>query len=144
YAFPSLELNFNPQNPLPSLSSMMNDTHLDQVNEEGTVRISRSFAEVPPVFVYRFTRLEGVYVNRTEVDVPLYQEILATNGHQGMLQLQGFIRHSGGANGGHYVSYIAQQGKFWLLNDEKVSAISAADYLLAARHATAALYSRVA
>lgn len=143
YIFPSLELNFDPNDANPSLSSMMDYTHVNQINDRGTHRVSRYFAEVPNIFVYRFARLEGRQLNTTEVDLPFHHEITDTSGQRGVLQLQGFVRHTGNTGGGHYISYLVQNGKFWLINDSKTTEISPANYLLAARHAAAALYSRV-
>jgi len=144
YDTPSLQLTFDPNQPRPSLANLLNHVEVVQ-NGQGqpTYKKRLQFDEAPELMIYQFTRLVGGGVNRTEVDMPLYHTLEAADGTKADMQLQGFIRHLGTASGGHYVSYLAQNGKFWLANDAIISEISAADYLVAARYATTALYATV-
>lgn len=144
YTFPSRQLGFDPDDLSPSLERMIQQPEVGEAAGGRVVVTTYPFVEVPEVFIYQFTRNAGMNeVNRTEVDMPLYHTIDALDETRGVLQLQSFVRHLGGPNGGHYVSYMAQGGKYWLANDHRMSEITAADYLVAARHATTAVYSTV-
>jgi ubiquitin C-terminal hydrolase len=109
------------------------------------VKKSLVYNELPPIQIYNLTRFD---VNRvkieTKVNIPLVHQISAKDGRQGNYVLTGFTCHSGGVNGGHYVSYGIVNGEYFLFDDSRVvGSITAAGYLEAAKDATAAVYSRV-
>jgi hypothetical protein len=142
YIFPSRQLGFKADESNPSLLSMENSSEAG-TSIDGRIETTYKFEEIPEVFVYQFTRLAGGHINQTEVSMPLFHTVEAMDGTTGVMQLQGFIQHLGGPAGGHYVSYILQNGKFWKADDQRISEVSAAEYLVAARYSSAALYATV-
>jgi Ubiquitin carboxyl-terminal hydrolase len=58
-------------------------------------------------------------------------------------RLDGFIVHSGSANGGHYFTYIQKNGQWRLYNDERVEKVTPAQAEKAAEGAYLYFYSKV-
>ncbi len=76
---------------------------------------------------------------KKNIEMPLLHE--TADGK--LMTLQGFIRHDGSADGGHYIAYLQQEGKYYKVSDSQKISIKETAYLTAAKQFTLALYAEV-
>jgi hypothetical protein len=85
--------------------------------------------------------------NTRALDIPLEMDVgadLSRDRSPARYECTGFIEHRGGAvNGGHYISYVKRQGKWWLCDDGSVREVTAAQVADAKRNSYMISYRKI-
>ncbi|MCX6991158.1 MAG: ubiquitin carboxyl-terminal hydrolase family protein [Chlamydiae bacterium] len=85
--------------------------------------------------------------NARPLDIPLEMDVAAGISRDGVAahyECTGFIVHRGeGVNGGHYISYVKREGKWWLCDDSTVREATPAQVAAAKRNSYMISYGKV-
>ena len=85
--------------------------------------------------------------NTSALDIPLEMDVSADISQDRLTahyECTGFIEHRGGSvNGGHYISYVKREGKWWLCDDSCVREATAAQVAVAKRNSYMISYRKM-
>ena len=97
---------------------------------------------------FKFTEQGRRIKNDSVIDIPFSyvldpQFIIGDDAPYTLYMLQSFVVHSGGVNGGHYVSYTRKNdGTWWQENDSRVTPVSLEQAKNASKHAYLASFQK--
>jgi hypothetical protein len=157
--FPLSKLNFNKQDPNPTLAGMIKYTYENQESQIGNEadrskltynNLSKTtvYNQLPPVQIYNMINYDynpqgrPRLFEKSEVEVPLVHTMTDISGATATYVLTGLVSYYGDGVAGHYTSHVIHNGIIYHLNDSEVKTASLSDYLEKARRASLLVYTR--
>jgi hypothetical protein len=117
-----------------------------------TTKISENLPEALAFDVRRVNIVDGKVQKLTDLfafqqHIDMRKYMTDPNGPPRMYELNSVVAHSGGAGGGHYISYVKREGKWFQCNDSSVKEVAWSDVQKVfgggSFHATMLLYGPV-
>jgi|GEM_PF-4883051 len=131
------------------------NSYFNYATAEGHL-VRKVFPTAPQTLVIQIKRFEHHYhndgstaprKNTRSLDIPLEMNVAANISQDGLpahYECTGFIEHRGeSVNGGHYVSYLKREGKWWLCDDSCVRQVTPSQVAIAKRNSYMISYRKV-